>query len=106
MVANMEAPAALGNIEEEESHIHQYANKRWYTHIRSLHVRSPNAFCPSIMLMRRLTVYSNGYAPYASPEPPVEAVPDILCLDRADGILYTLWSTREIMPFPTGLQSL
>ena len=56
--------------------------------------------------MRRLTVYSNGYAPYASPEPPVEAVPDILCLDRADGILYTLWSTREIMPFPTGLQSL
>lgn len=33
-------------------------------------------------------------------------MPDILCLGRADGILYTLWSTREIMPVPTGLQSL
>lgn len=40
------------------------------------------------------------------PDTPVEAVPDILHLARADGILSTPISTREIMSFPAGLRSL
>lgn len=40
------------------------------------------------------------------PGSPVEAVPQVLLLGRADGIMSTPSSTREIMSFPTGLQSL
>lgn len=36
LAANIEVPAGLPDV--AESHIHQYANKRWYTHLPTLHV--------------------------------------------------------------------
>lgn len=49
MVASSKLPAALSDV--GESLIHQYANKRWYMHVRDTHVRGLNTLVSTYLAL-------------------------------------------------------
>ncbi|RAL10367.1 putative AMP-binding enzyme [Aspergillus homomorphus CBS 101889] len=98
MMTSPDIAASLPDI--EYTHVHQYALRRWYTPLPSLH------FVGTVMTLS-MTSFLHMVAvvgPAAPPSPPVVA--DILRYGRVDGALLTPAIIDELCLIPSGLDAL
>ncbi|KAJ5799260.1 uncharacterized protein N7518_001328 [Penicillium psychrosexuale] len=92
-----EAPASLPDV--AESHIHQYANKRWYTHLPTLHY-------VGMVMVLFIPPFINMTAILPPPDQSPENVAKILRYARADGALCTPLLLSQMLSFTDGVEAL
>ncbi|KAJ9193335.1 hypothetical protein DTO164E3_1939 [Paecilomyces variotii] len=98
MMATPDTAQTLPDI--EESHLHQYAQRRWYTPLPSLHfVGMMMSLC-----MTSFVHMTGVIGPPGLPSP--EVVMDILRFGRVDGALLTPALIDQLCLSPAGVQAL
>ncbi|KAJ5759629.1 hypothetical protein N7520_006785 [Penicillium odoratum] len=98
MMAGVEVAASLPDI--EETHIHQYAQRRWYTPLPSLH------FVGMLMTLS-MTTFVNMIAVIGPVGPPSPAtVTEVLRHGRVEGALLPPVLIDALCLFPDGLEAL
>ncbi|KAK2734199.1 putative NRPS-like protein biosynthetic cluster [Myotisia sp. PD_48] len=98
MMAGVDTAASLPNI--QETHIHQYAQRRWYTPLPSLHF-------VGMLMSLAMTGYMHMTCVVGPPSPPApQLLVDIFRYGKIDGALLMPVLIDALCLFPEGLQAL